>query len=173
MIDPEYVRTFAQYNEWQNTQLLKTMRGLNQEVLFQERGAYFGSIFATANHVLWSDQLWMSRFAGFPAPTANYAKGTEMSSSLEDWAIQRFRLDQAICDWSNRIKAVDLTGELSWFSVVNQREYTRSKGLCVVHMFNHQTHHRGQLHVMLTAVGCEGATSDLTFMSDAEDCVGP
>lgn len=170
MIDPEYVRTLAQYNEWQNTQLLGTMRGVNQDVLYQDRGAYFGSIFATANHILWSDQLWMSRFTNYPAPMGNYAKGTEISSSLEDWAIERFRLDRAICDWGQHIKAVDLAGELSWFSVINQREYTKTKGLCVVHMFNHQTHHRGQLHVMLTAVGCVGATSDLTFMPVMECC---
>ncbi len=171
MIDPEFVRTMAQYNKWQNVQLLETLRGLNQEVLVQERGAYFGSILATANHILWSDQLWMSRFSGYPAPSENYAKGTEISTSLEDWAIQRFRLDSAICEWGRQVMAIDLTGEMSWFSVVNHREYTKPKGTCVVHMFNHQTHHRGQLHVMLTSVGCKGATSDLTFMSDAEDCV--
>ncbi|MGH1413102.1 MAG: DinB family protein [Pelagimonas sp.] len=171
MIGAEYVREMARYNSWQNNQLIPILRGLNDEVLNQERGAYFGSILATANHILWSDQLWMSRFANVEAPAANFAKGTEMTASLQEWEIQRFRTDSAINRWAKHIKSIDLTGYLNWFSVVNHREYSKPIGVCIMHMFNHQTHHRGQLHVMLTSVGCQGAVTDVTFMPDKEDCL--
>src|SRR3979409_86306 len=71
MITPDYVRTMATYNRWQNENLYGAAEALSDEVRKQQRGAFFGSIHATLNHLVWGDQIWMSRFAGTPRPKAD------------------------------------------------------------------------------------------------------
>ena len=70
MITPDYVRTMADYNRWQNRNLYGAADTLTDPQRKEPRGAFFGSIHATLNHVLWGDQIWMSRFAGTPKPKA-------------------------------------------------------------------------------------------------------
>ena len=62
MIDPAYVVTMARYNAWQNAQLAETFDSMSLGALTENRGAFFGSILATASHLLWGDMMWMSRF---------------------------------------------------------------------------------------------------------------
>ncbi|MEM7454607.1 MAG: DinB family protein, partial [Planctomycetota bacterium] len=68
MITAAYCRTMARYNAWQNDGLRAAFRELPLAVLEEERDAFFGSIFGTANHLLWGDAMWMSRFDGWDKP---------------------------------------------------------------------------------------------------------
>ena len=61
---------------------------------------------------------------------------------------------------------VPLRGMLRWYSGATGRDQVKPLGQCVLHMFNHQAHHRGQVHGMVTAAGGVGWTSDLAFMPD-------
>ena len=60
----------------------------------------------------------------------------------------------------------ELAGELHWYSHAMGREMAKPYGLCVMHLFNHQTHHRGQVHAMLTAAGARPDDTDLPFMPE-------
>ena len=62
MIDPAYCRTMARYNAWQNAQLIPVLEAIGHDALLEDRGGFFGGILATANHLLWGDTIWMSRF---------------------------------------------------------------------------------------------------------------
>ena len=64
MISPHYCQTMARYNAWQNAQLIDAVTPLDAEALLAERGAFFGSILGTLNHLLWGDGVWMARFSG-------------------------------------------------------------------------------------------------------------
>jgi uncharacterized damage-inducible protein DinB len=68
MISPEFVQRMASYNRWQNRSLYTAAAGLSDAERRRERGAFFGSIHATLNHILWADQVWMSRLADMPPP---------------------------------------------------------------------------------------------------------
>ncbi len=70
MITLAYVRTMADYNRWQNRNLYGCADKLSDQQRKEQRGAFFGSIHATLNHLVWADQIWMSRFAGTPRPKA-------------------------------------------------------------------------------------------------------
>ncbi|WGW03178.1 DinB family protein [Tropicibacter oceani] len=166
MITPEYCLTMARYNAWQNKQLKAAFQALGDKELGKDRKAFFGSILATANHVLWGDRLWLSRFTGVPAPAGAIAESTGLTDSGAQWAVERFRTDGALIQWAERLRAVELSGPLSWHSVILGREISKPKALCVLHLFNHQTHHRGQIHAMLTAAGAEAPVSDLAFMPE-------
>ncbi|MGZ2258039.1 DinB family protein [Roseobacter sp. A03A-229] len=167
MIDPGYVRLMARYNRWQNSQLMPVLEALPPAELEKDRGAFFGSLMATANHLLWGDTIWMSRFdASVEPPAVDATDNTRLHPTIQSWAADRFRMDGWIMLWAQEIGALELRGELSWFSGMTQREMTAPMAAAVVHFFNHQTHHRGQIHAMLTAMGQEAPVSDIVFMPE-------
>jgi uncharacterized damage-inducible protein DinB len=162
MITLEHVRAMAEYNRWQNENLYGSAEGLSDAARKQPRGAWFGSIHATLNHLLFGDQIWMSRFAGTPKPKApGIPESVAMYDSWEELKRERVAFDQMILDWAERLDAAWLEGDLTWFSGAVGREVTKPKWLLVTHMFNHQTHHRGQVHCMLTQAGVRPGTTDL------------
>ena len=75
-------------------------------------------------------------------------------------------MDARITLWAERLRAIDLVGDLTWYSGAANRNMVKPKALCVAHFFNHQTHHRGQIHAMLTAAGQKPAATDLPFMPE-------
>ncbi|WP_241462617.1 DinB family protein [Tateyamaria sp. ANG-S1] len=165
MIDAGYVRTMARYNAWQNSQLTEMLTGVPDDELRKERGAFFGSIMETLNHILWGDTMWMSRFSpDVAAPSIPAEKHKEFAPTFAVWAAERFRMDGTIRLWADGLDTVDLKSELSWYSGMTQRQLQAPFETCVTHLFNHQTHHRGQIHAMMTAAGLQAPVSDLVFM---------
>jgi uncharacterized damage-inducible protein DinB len=165
MITPAYVRTMAAYNRWQNRNLYGAADSLGDERRKEPRGAFFGSIHGTLNHVLWGDQTWMSRFAGTPTPRAKSIK--DSVAQYESWAelkAAREAFDDTIVGWAQGLDDAALAGNLTWFSGAAGRELTKPIGLLVAHLFNHQTHHRGQVHCMLTQCGVRPGDTDLPIL---------
>jgi uncharacterized damage-inducible protein DinB len=164
MITPDYVRTMADYNSWQNGNLYGAADTLTDAQRKEQRRAFFGSIHGTLNHLLWGDQIWMSRFAGTPKPkAAGIPDSVSMYESWDDLKRERGAFDQVILDWAAGLDPAWLDGDLTWYSGAAKRELTKPKGLLVTHLFNHQTHHRGQVHCMLTQAGVKPGATDLPF----------
>jgi uncharacterized damage-inducible protein DinB len=164
MIDKSFVTTMARYNAWQNQSLYDAADTLTDAARRQDRGAFFGSIHATFCHLLWGDRMWLSRFAGTPKPSV---PGSESARMIEPWgelAAERRATDALIGDWAAELSPDWLTGDLTWVSGISRRELTRPKALLVMHFFNHQTHHRGQAHAMLTAAGAKPDDTDLMLL---------
>jgi len=166
MISPAYVLTMARYNAWQNRQMKAAMEELGETALREDRGAFFGSIMATANHILWADRMWMARLLGKAPPQESMQESTTLTPTYAVWSAERFRMDGRILLWAEKCTALDLVGELHWYSGVLGRQTSRPVGLILTHMFNHQTHHRGQIHAMLTSAGASAPVSDLFFMPE-------
>ena len=166
MIDRDYCVTMARYNTWQNNQLVGSLKGLEESGLHQDRGAFFGSILGTLNHLLWGDMMWMSRFERTETPTGNINDSAQLCPTFSAWTADRFRMDGRMTLWAERLNNIDLKGDLKFYSGVLGRETTKPMGYCVTHFFNHQTHHRGQVHAMLTAAGHDAPVSDLFLMPE-------
>jgi uncharacterized damage-inducible protein DinB len=165
MITPAYAQTMARYNRWQNRSLHGAADTLSDAQRKEPRGAFFGSVHATLNHLLWADQLWLHRFAGTPAPPAkSIAQSVAQVESWEELKRQRVAFDEVIIDWADRLDPAWLEGDLTWFSGAAGREMSRPKPLLVATLFNHQTHHRGQVHCLLTQFGIKPGDTDLPFM---------
>ena len=164
MITVDYVRTMASYNSWQNENLYGAAGTLTDAQRKEQRGAFFGSIHGTLNHLLWGDQMWMSRFAQTPKPKAPGIPGSSaMFEVWDDLARERRAFDQAMIAWATKLDSQWLENDLTWFSGAAGREVTKPKWLLVTHLFNHQTHHRGQVHCMLTQCGAKPGVTDLPF----------
>ena len=85
MITTDYVRTMSRYATWQNESVFCAADSLDEAARREDRGAFFGSIHATLNHLMWGDQIWMSRFADTPSPQASTIP--ESVSQIEDWEV--------------------------------------------------------------------------------------
>jgi uncharacterized damage-inducible protein DinB len=165
-ITPGWVQMMAAYNAEMNRRVYAAAGRLDEAERRRERGAFFGSIHATLNHLLWADQMWMSRFEGWPKPAHALRAGLAMHEDFAVLTAMRARADAGICAWAEGLDPAWLQGEQTWFSGVAQRDVTRPRVLVVTHLFNHQTHHRGQVHAMLTAAGAQTGDTDLWILMD-------
>lgn len=164
MVGPDYARHMARYNAWQNQWMFQAADALTPAQRAQDLGGFWGGIETTLSHLLWGDTLWISRFDSGAGPEM----GLDTSKAY-DWAsqmVQRPLLDARIAAWAWSTDDSDFVGEFSWFSGAVNRDVTQTKAACVMQLFNHQTHHRGQVHHMLTHFGVKTIDTDLPFMPD-------
>lgn len=168
MIEVGYIQTMARYGAWQNESLAAAADGLSDAARDENRGGFFGSISGTLNHLLWGDRIWMSRFASTPSP--DRASIPESVQETENWAAYRAartEMDARIGAWAEGLDPNWLRGDLNWFSGATQREVNKPKSVLVMHFFNHATHHRGQVHAMLTAAGAQPDDTDLFLLPES------
>jgi uncharacterized damage-inducible protein DinB len=167
MITPAYIRTMAAYNAEMNRRLYGAAARLSDAERRAPRGAFWGSIHGTFNHILWGDRQWMSRFDNWPKPTTPIK---DSASMIEDFAVlgaEREKADAGISRWAAKLDDAWLAEDLTWFSGAANREIRAPLRLLVTHFFNHQTHHRGQAHAMLTAAGQATGDTDLFLVVPA------
>ena len=169
MITSAYVQRMSRYNRWQNENLYGCADRLPDAERKRDAAAFFGSIHGTLAHLLWGDMTWLHRFEP-SGPVAPARPGNAGFADLwPDWADLRQRraaFDADIIAWADRLEPHWLTEDLTWTSSDGKRTSTASKGMLVAHFFNHQTHHRGQVHCLLTQAGLKPADTDLMLLRE-------
>ena len=165
MISRDYCVSMARYNAWQNHSIYHAAAGLDADAREAERGAFWGSIRKTLAHLAWGDQIWISRFDNGPSADVSATEAFDVYDWDTLWSL-RPKLDARISAWAEHILEGELDGDLTWYSGFLGHDMTRPKGLCVMQLFNHQTHHRGQVHAMLTAAGAKPDDTDLQIMPE-------
>lgn len=170
MIAPAYVQTMAAYNAEMNRRLYEAAGRLSGPERRADRGAFWRSIHGTLNHLLWGDRAWMARLAGWEKPVQALAESDRLYDDFSHLSDARVRADAGLSEWAAGLDASALAGSLTWYSGAAGREMARPRGFLVIHLFNHQTHHRGQVHAMLTASGERPGDTDLPLVlpPDAE-----
>lgn len=160
----------ATYNAEMNQRVYHAAQKLNAEQLTQERGAFFGSIVGTLNHLVVADTIWLQRIAQHPAHfpalrTVNgWPKPHTLSQSLvidlASWWERRSSLDQLIKQFVLEISAADLESDLHYTSTEEKANCKPLRHI-LLHFFNHQTHHRGQISTMLFQAETDVGVTDL------------
>lgn len=156
----------ACYNVRQNNGLRDIVAKMDIADLCKDRGAFFGSIIGTLNHLLWGDIRWISRFYGGVGTDLPIAQSDTLTATPAIWAQDRVMMDARISLWAQNVDADGLNGDFHWQPVGESDAMLTPMGLCVTHLFNHQTHHRGQVHAMLTQAGQTPPPTDLPFMPE-------
>lgn len=165
MITPEYIKTMSLYNAWVSEATYVACDQLSDKDRKADIGLFFKSIHGTLNHLLWGDQVWMYRLTGTPAPISEAIPGsTTQYDDYDEMRDVRLAFDQVIVKWASGVQQSDIDGELSWFSSAVDAQVTKPRPLLIMQMFNHQTHHRGQIHGALTRAGIKAPVTDLPFM---------
>jgi uncharacterized damage-inducible protein DinB len=166
VITPEHARLLARYNRWQNESIYGAASGLSDAARRQDRGAFFGTIHGTLSHLIWADSMWMHRFTSSPKPAGTIADSPSFIRDWDEMAASRSALDAAIIAWAAALQQDWLGGDYTWTASSTGRISTRPNWVLATHVFNHQTHHRGQVHAMLTAAGGQPGVTDVIFMPD-------
>ncbi len=149
----------AAYNEWANHRLYEAASRVPDPDYRADRGAFFGSLHGTLNHLLLGDRIWMHRFTGEGSePTALDAV---LYDDLAELRAARGVEDARIRAYVGRLGEADLAGVLRYRSTRNPAEIEQYLAPLLLHFFNHQTHHRGQAHCLLTALTGEAPSFDL------------
>lgn len=152
----------AAYNAEMNRRIYAAASRLDDDARRLDRGGFWGSIHGTLAHLVWADRQWMRRFDGWEKNTIGLVASAADPRPFAALHSERVAMDARIEQWAGRIEPSWLGTDLTWFSGAAECELTRPVRLLVTHFFNHQTHHRGQVHAMLTAAG--EATGDTDLM---------
>jgi uncharacterized damage-inducible protein DinB len=151
----------ARYNTWQNASLVNAADGLSHEDRWKDRGTFFRSIAATLNHLYWADALILERLKGNARPEETIKHSLTSPSDWKAFKALRLQRNEEIETWSARLRDADLSGMLVWYPGDGSTRIEKPKTLVAIQLFNHQTHHRGQVHAMLTAAGAEPEPTDI------------
>ena len=157
----DYFEMFAAYNSWANEAVYGAAAELTQEEFTSDRGAFFGSMRGTLNHLLCADRIWMRRFTG--AGDAPEALNTILFPEFVPLRQARKAEDERISAWIAGLPEDAFAGEFSYTPITNPQPVTQRLGSALAHFFNHQTHHRGQCHMILTSLGKPSLTLDLVY----------
>ncbi len=159
-------RTLARYNRWMNDRLYDACATLADSERKRDRGAFFGSIHGTQNHLLLGDRLWLGRFQQRPFEIRSLDQ--ELYSDFDTLRRERERTDAEIIAWAHSLSDEQLASPFTFTSFVSPKERVFVLGFAVAHFFNHQTHHRGQLTTLLSQCGRDPGVTDLLWLPGQE-----
>jgi len=166
----EHIGLMASYNAWMNTKLYNAVEHLSDEELLADKGAFFGSILGTLNHIVVADTIWLKRFATHPRNHQSLepirqlpdpsSLGQLLFADMASLSERRHWLDTLITTWSQSLTEADLDHVLHY---ANMKGVAADKSFfsLVMHFFNHQTHHRGQVTTLLSQLGIDVGVTDL------------
>jgi len=166
----EHLRLLSRYNQWMNDKLYNTAAQLPADELSRNRGAFFGSLLGTLNHIMVADIIWLQRFSDHPARHTALDQIRSMpkphslaQTLLDDFAelsAERRKLDATIITWCEQLGASDLNYKLAYHNMKGEAAVKNFASL-MLHFFNHQTHHRGQATTLLSQQGLDVGVIDL------------
>ncbi|PWJ93016.1 putative damage-inducible protein DinB [Mesorhizobium loti] len=163
----QHFMMFAAYNQWANGRIYDAAAELDDEEFNRNVGAFFGSMMGTLNHLLTADRIWMKRFTGEgDAPTTLDAI---LHRGLTGLRMAREAEDRRIIDWVGGLSEKALTGRFTYMTVSDMRTVSQRLAPALDHVFNHQTHHRGQAHTILTILGRPSLGLDLMLFQRTEE----
>lgn len=164
MITPAYAQTMARYNGELNRRIYGAALRLSDPQRREDLGAFWKSIHGTLCHLYWADTMWLSRFGVGEAPDVPLAESGEMIADFDTLWAKRQEMDETIARWAGGLTDEDFEGDLSWYSAAAGRQMTKPRMILVMQIFNHQTHHRGQAHALITRLGEKTGDTDLPFV---------
>ena len=162
MISPDYCRLMARYNRWMNERLFALLAEFDDAERKRDRGAFFGSMHGTLNHLLWGDRMWLGRFIDEPCTAPAF--GADMYPEFADLARERDSTDGKILAWAGKVTPDWLAGSLVYTSRVDGRTREMPRTVAAMQLFNHGTHHRGQLTTLIRQAGRDPGETDLPWL---------
>ena len=163
-------RLFAHYNQEMNRKVYAASERLTRAEIEADRGAFFGSILGTLNHILVGDLIWLHRFAQHPSRhyALSFVRDTGSPYRLDQVLYKEFAdlrehrsvVDDHIIAWCAQLQESDLDHPLDYVDMSGVK-HTQGTGLLINHFFNHQTHHRGQVSTLLSQYSVDVGVTDL------------
>ncbi|OUS14872.1 damage-inducible protein DinB [Gammaproteobacteria bacterium 50_400_T64] len=169
----KHFELMAEYNQWMNTSLFSALLGLETLEIAKDRGAFFGSILGTLNHILVGDIIWLKRFTGHPANFTALQSLDELAlpaslseiihADIAPLKTARENIDSVITHFIKEMQEKDFAYNLTYTNTTG-KTFKKQFGHLVQHLFNHQTHHRGQVSTLLNQQGIDIGSTDLLML---------
>lgn len=165
----DHLSLMVRYNAVMNERLIAVVSPLSDDMLLEPRGAFFGSILGTMNHLMVADLMWLNRMRPFPfgqilAPLDDLPKPAGLRDlpypTLTTYVPVRRQLDALLADFIASLRQDDLAAPFAYRNSAGE-PYTKTLGHVLSHVFNHQTHHRGQVTTLLSQMGLDIGVTDL------------
>lgn len=157
----QYCIMMATYNRNANKTLYEACNSLSEGELKASKGAFFDSIHNTLNHIMVGDDIWMSRFEKTTLPHSQL--NAVPYESFTDLQAARAERDQRFISFFETVGDEFYQGDFSFTSMAGDH-FVKPLQQILAHFFNHQTHHRGQIHTLLTQSGIATPVSDLPYL---------
>jgi uncharacterized damage-inducible protein DinB len=161
MTPSAHYRMFGHYNAWANQRLYDAAARLSTEQYRADRGAFFKSVHGTLNHLLVTDRIWMQRSTGEGA--APNRLDAILFETLHELRVAREAEDRRIVDFVDGLDDARIAGTIKYRRVSSPEEFEQQLAPALAHWFNHQTHHRGHVHALLTGLVGEAPELDLLY----------
>lgn len=155
-------RDFAAYNEWANRRLYAAAAELSEAQYRADGGAFFGSVHGTLNHILVADRLWLRRITGSGDEPAGL--DAILFETLAELTPARAAEDARLAAYVGGLDATTLAGDLTYTNVAGT-SFTQTLAPVLDHVFNHQTHHRGQVHCLISGLLGKSAAPSLDLIA--------
>lgn len=160
-----HFRMFAGYNAWANARLFAAVAELSDADYRADRGVFFKSVHGTLNHLLVTDRIWLKRCSDLgDAPDRLDAI---LFEAFADLKAAREQEDRNILSYIAGLDAAALAGTIRYRRASTPEMFEQDLAPVLAHWFNHQTHHRGQAHAMLTGLTGVAPELDLLFYQRA------
>jgi uncharacterized damage-inducible protein DinB len=160
-----YFQMFAGYNAWANHRLHAACAMLDEADYKAERGAFFGSIHGALNHLIVTDRMWLARLRG--EALAPHGLDAVIFHDLATLREARSHEDAALSSHVAALTDDQLAGPFRWMRIADGAVVTQPLWAALAHIFNHQTHHRGQVHGLLSQAGIDPPSLDLPVFQKA------
>lgn len=165
MYDLDMLALMADHNRWMNEKLYAVCAQLSDGERKQDLGAYFRSIHGTFNHLLLVDRLWLGRLRGEPYAVASLDQ--ELYADYATLERERAKTDSDIQEYVAMLEPSRLADPAAYVSLLKKTTVILPLGLILVHLFHHQTHHRGQVTTLITQLGQDFGETDMIYMPSA------
>jgi len=162
LISVEYCQLLARYNRWMNERMYAAASAMADEERKRDRGAFFGSLHRTLNHILWGDRMWLGRFTGDPCTAAAF--GTDMFGDFGVLSRERESTDTKILDWAGTLSPQWLGSTLVYTRSADGTRRELPAWIAAAHLFQHAAHHRGQATTLLSQAGHDMGVTDLQYL---------
>ncbi len=163
----QHFSMFAAYNRWANGRIYDAAATLSDDEFRRDTGAFFKSMAGTLNHLLAADRIWMKRFTGQGEAPATL--DATIHTDLTKLRAAREAEDKRIVDWIASLGEKAFAGRFTYITVTDVRTVSQRLAPALAHVFNHQTHHRGQAHTILTTLGKPSVVLDLVYFQRTEE----
>jgi uncharacterized damage-inducible protein DinB len=161
MTPADHYRMFAHYNAWANARVYEAAARLSDEQYRADRGAFFRSVHGTLNHLLVTDRIWMQRFTG--EGDAPNRLDAILFETFDELRAAREAEDRRILSFVEGLDDRRIEGTIKYRRVSSPEEFEQALAPALAHWFNHQTHHRGQVHALLTGLLGQAPELDLLY----------
>ena len=167
MFPTTYYKLMAEYNKWMDDKIYHVCLEIPDELRRKDMGAFFKSIHSTLNHIYFGDIAWLERLRDNKFTPRKI--GEDMVENFGELKAAQEKMDSEIIDWTRDLTPEILNKTFDYVSNVENFSRTLPIWVLATHMFNHQTHHRGQVTTLIKQLGYEPGVTDIPWLPCLED----